>query len=116
MKAHADNGGDGHYGTGVPVVAHLQKLGQGLGAAAADKVGVQQAEDQQAAHRVDDTPTQAAQQAVLNREAGGQCDRGAGKADSNDAHHVDGGGNLTAGQHEVGGLLDPPLADQACAQ
>ena len=114
--AHADNGGDGHYGTGVPVVAHLQKLGQGLGAAAADKVGVQQAEDQQAAHRVDDTPTQAAQQAVLNREAGGQCDRGAGKADSNDAHHVDGGGNLTAGQHEVGGLLDPPLADQACAQ
>lgn len=113
--AHTNYGGDGHNRAGGAVIAHFQELRQSLGAAAADKVGVEQAEQQQAAHGVYHAPGHTAEQTVLDGKAGGQRNGGTGKADGAHAHCVNERGDLAASQNEVVGLLDPALAEQTGA-
>ena len=112
---HAHHGSDGHHGTDLTVVAHLQVLGQSLGTAAADEVGEQHGEQQQAADTVDDAPGERGSQTQLDGKAGSQSHGGAGKADGAHADHVDKGGDLAAGQDVVGRLTHPALADHAAA-
>ena len=113
--AHADHAGDGDDRADLGGITHLQELRQGLCAVQTDKLAPQHAVEQQAANAVDQAPCQRALQTQLNGKARTQCNGGTGKADGDDTHHIDKGGNLASCEDVVRSLGHPALGIEAAA-